>query len=382
MPGTGFCELPVINKITGVTSILCYGPPHLLKPGEATNVLARLEPNPYPEDKLLLLLSQSVQLVDETKRPVPLSEVYFHHYASSYRFLGTAGTEFRGASAPIPAPYGRVINGSMMADKEWRQVNLEFVSQLGVAEEDRKQCVECWCDDKAQAGNAPFAPTEVVNGIKMPVTRVGSFLCCRQCPTALSHQPPTAYRMQYNLTYRVIKEHEHFIPLDMIVMYASGWMNAEYQIPEALGPMSTHVQVFNTTVNEICPQQQHNTMHIVRCQAHQHFAAQCMRLIDLDANVTICTSCPVFGTERDVPGNELDYVVHEQETDVDYAITPDTRLSVQSLYDSSEPRYGVMGLLWTWISNMSTPCRPDPGPDVPAEHYLPVGPNAGKLVAE
>lgn len=77
----------------------------------------------------------------------------------------------------------------------------------------------------------------------MPVTRVGSFLCCRQCPTALSHQPPTAYRMQYNLTYRVIKEHEHFIPLDMIVMYASGWMNAEYQIPEALGPMSTHVQV-------------------------------------------------------------------------------------------------------------------------------------------
>lgn len=55
---------------------LNYCSAHLTEvPAQATNVLARLEPNPYPEDKLLLLLSQSVQLVDETKRPVPLSEV-------------------------------------------------------------------------------------------------------------------------------------------------------------------------------------------------------------------------------------------------------------------------------------------------------------------
>ena len=42
---------------------------------QATNVLARLEPSPYPDDEMHLLLEQSTQLVDDAKRPVPLTEV-------------------------------------------------------------------------------------------------------------------------------------------------------------------------------------------------------------------------------------------------------------------------------------------------------------------
>ena len=56
-------------------------------------------------------------------------QVYFHHFASSYHFLGTSGTEMRGKTRPLPAPYGRVINGSKLADREWRQCNVELVSQ-------------------------------------------------------------------------------------------------------------------------------------------------------------------------------------------------------------------------------------------------------------
>ena len=81
-------------------------------------------------------------------------------------------------------------------------------------------------------------------GFKMPVTRFGSFLCCRHCPSALAEQPPTAYRMQYSLTFRSIQPWEQITPLDMIVLDASGPDDIpEYQIPEALGPNSTHVQV-------------------------------------------------------------------------------------------------------------------------------------------
>lgn len=59
-------------------------------------------------------------------------QLYYHHFAASYRFIGSSGPEYRGASAPFPAPYGRVVNGSMMANREWRQVNLEFVSQRAI----------------------------------------------------------------------------------------------------------------------------------------------------------------------------------------------------------------------------------------------------------
>lgn len=48
--------------------------------------------------------------------------------------------------------------------------------------------------------------------------------------------------------------------------------------------------------------------------------------------------------------------------------------TMQSVYDASEARFGLMGLMWTWIAGMSSPCRPDPGPDVPAQKFLPVGP--------
>ena len=49
--------------------------------------------------------------------------------------------------------------------------------------------------------------------------------------------------MQYNLTFRAVQPQEHVERVDMIVMNAAEWPQVEYQIPEALGPNSTHEQV-------------------------------------------------------------------------------------------------------------------------------------------
>lgn len=42
---------------------------------QAVNVLTRLEPNPYPEDRTLLLITQSVEVLATGNRRVPLTEV-------------------------------------------------------------------------------------------------------------------------------------------------------------------------------------------------------------------------------------------------------------------------------------------------------------------
>lgn len=55
-------------------------------------------------------------------------------------------------------------------------------------------------------------------GTRVPVSRHGCFLCCRQCPTTLSHQPPQGYRMQYSITYRDIQPQEHIERVEMITL--------------------------------------------------------------------------------------------------------------------------------------------------------------------
>ncbi len=54
-------------------------------------------------------------------------------------------------------------------------------------------------------------------------------------------------------------------------------------------------------------------------------------MINLDTNETICTSCPVFGTEPEIPGQEDGYVVKIADDDLTppYVIQPGTRIRVQ-----------------------------------------------------
>ena len=54
-------------------------------------------------------------------------------------------------------------------------------------------------------------------------------------------------------------------------------------------------------------------------------------MINLETNETICTSCPLFGDEPDVPGREDGYVVKIADDDLTppYVINPGTRIRVQ-----------------------------------------------------
>ena len=50
---------------------------------QAINIVARLSPSPYPADKMILVLNQTTQLVDDDLRPVPLSEASSTHHTLS-----------------------------------------------------------------------------------------------------------------------------------------------------------------------------------------------------------------------------------------------------------------------------------------------------------
>lgn len=78
-----------------------------------------------------------------------------------------------------------------------------------------------------------------------------------------------------------------------------------------------------------CPQK--TPVEIVRCTGHQHFGGQCLELIDLDNNQRICNTCPVFGTQPGVPGDEEGYVVRIPDDDLEtpYTLKPGTRVQIR-----------------------------------------------------
>ena len=68
--------------------------------------------SPYPTSGSVVVINQTSQLVDATLRPVPLSEVYVHHWGSSGKFVQGSGAELRGARdrAPVRVSFAASVS--------------------------------------------------------------------------------------------------------------------------------------------------------------------------------------------------------------------------------------------------------------------------------
>ena len=62
-----------------------------------------------------------------------------------------------------------------------RYTNVQLINTIGVAEQDKRECLECWCKDKKDHG---------------------SFFCCKNCPA--KDGPAVNYHLEYTVTYRYI----------------------------------------------------------------------------------------------------------------------------------------------------------------------------------
>lgn len=59
-----------------------------------------------------------------------------------------------------------------------------------------------------------------------------------------------------------------------------------------------------------------------------------------------------------VAGNEKGYVVKMTDDVLSppYVIKPGTKVRIESAYDGTQHRTGVMGLVNAWVAGLSTPC--------------------------
>ena len=322
--GGGLCSaaVPVENSVDGAVVVTCRSEAIRLSPGD--NVYPTIPlPSPYPEDTTVVILSVAAEVVDADGRPVPLSEVYLHHTFGDYRFIPGEGAETRQSPMrnPLAAPYGMVLDGSEFTDDESRLTNVHVINTVGVAPEDVKSCIECWCDSD---------DGEVI----------GSIGCCRKCPSS-STAAPKDYFLEYVVTYRELKDESSVEPVVHVALDINGAV--EYSVQQG-EPGSEDVVDKTFAFDHFCPQDKE--FAILRCWAHQHIGGRCVTLSNPENGGIICKSCPVYGTEEGVLGNEKGYLVGMTGDLLPepYVLQPGQKVRFQSVYDASEPYGGVMSI--------------------------------------
>ena len=90
---------------------------------QTKNVMALLE-SPYPVNGSVVVVNQTAQIIDEAGNPVPLSEVYVHHYVSSTTFLLGSGAELRGQMSRQPVRLCVLLLSHCLPSNEALQVVL------------------------------------------------------------------------------------------------------------------------------------------------------------------------------------------------------------------------------------------------------------------
>jgi len=133
-------------------------------------------------------------------------------------------------------------------------------------------------------------------------------------------------------------------------------VNAEECVEYSVAPMGNDAVAYTNrtcALDYFCPQD--GPFGIVRCWAHQHIGAKCVTMYDQATGDVICESCPTYGNETGVVGNEAGYVVAMSATmhDPPYMLQPGQQVTLSAAYDASQPYGGVMSLLALQLSNFT-----------------------------
>ena len=342
----GECTAPEqVDAATGEVKVSCRSPAVSLAPGD--NIFPDiLLPNPYPSPTTspeVILKTVTAEVLDETGRAVPLSEVYLHHIFGDVRFVPAEGAEIRRSPMhqPLPAPYFLKVNTTLVASDESRYANFHVIRTTGVPSDGLKPCIECWCKNVTP----PF----------------GSIGCCAKCPTT-STEPPKPYHLQYTVTYTIPKESTTTKSstdkqATLVVLDIRGGLEYSIQaVPKNTSqtqegttnstiPISTFTRQY--PLDFFCPQPRN--FSVVKCWGHQHIGARCVTMVDAKTGTEICNSCPEYGTQEGVAGDEAGYLVGMTPTVLDppYVMQPGQEVILTASYAADQPYAGVMSLMAT-----------------------------------
>jgi len=358
---------PRVYHASGEVTTTYYSTEWKLLPGEVVCADPGKTVMPMPEGKVAIT-SIKADIVDVNKKPVPLDEVYLHHWimldkakpnsgvcGGFLRYIFGVGAETRNTAYDFPQFNGDIYGWLTEAERDRWTANIHVLRTVNIDPEQGglKGCIEChgpnkWCKTK------------------------GGFECCpnkARCPTVTTGGPSDdakSYFFRYEVTHipqdaEKVKQGANFI-LD--VSHPS--CAIEYNIP-------ANDKGYNVaTVTATLP----FDARIFQMWGHIHIAGYNITLYHgKDATAPkICTSNPTYGTKESVPGNELGYITAMSKCKYlkePYIIKKGEKITLEATYNVGEEddrtwntgyHDGVMGLWFMTGAKCESAGCTDEGP--------------------
>ncbi|KAL3699798.1 hypothetical protein R1sor_017820 [Riccia sorocarpa] len=322
------------------------------------------------------------EVVDEDGHPVPLSEVYLHHWVavrayvdnkptdisstdvSSARNAGICqsevlpqffgfGSETRRTDYHIPEPY--VIETGNPEEipegyKEQWILNVHAIDTRGTV--NPRHCVECLC--------AAYNVSVTEYGSKVPEEYVGGLGCClHHYRCALKegvHGTKRNLYLQYTVEY--VPMEPSLRPVRLYIIDITDDRKSVEETPRC--KVEYDVLPCDRSKDIVCRDEKHalawlpeeNVVDVIYVVGHLHGAGVSIALHGQDGR-EICTSYAMYGTGNEA-GNEKGYVVGLGSCYPEIGsqkIKPGEKLHIKSVYKSDELHTGVMGLVGILVAD-------------------------------
>jgi len=292
----------------------------------------------------------AAEIVDEGMNPVPLDEVYLHHwviYTEKYTgpcphkrdtdprlggFYFGVGAETRTTFNEVKKPYGFVFDG----EKWYANIHILRTSMV----KNVQHCVECHCYDGSEGGSIRCCPD--------------GFRCVMDLNKPNVNETQL-YFLKYTIDYVVIDEANLTVGGDRVVpvemhLYDVTDCNYEYNVPKCDLPWPSNVDCVHQLNRSYTFDKDYE---IVSAQSHQHIGAIEYHSYIIDGITghkrELCTGVPRYGTEIGVPGNEEGYVVGISQCFFSsrrpVRVKKGDMLYLNSMYHNDVAHDAVMGLL-------------------------------------
>ncbi|XP_078175547.1 uncharacterized protein LOC144569198 [Carex rostrata] len=353
-------------------------PPFYLNPGHVANKY--YYDIPFPKGHIALK-SFNAEVVDESGNPVPLHEIYLHHWVVNryHMFKDSApgdkldlskiiqvrnsglckntlgqyyglGSETRKTDTWVPDPYGIVVGNpeEVLAgyEEKW-MLNVHAIDTRGVT--DRLGCTECRC------GLYNVTIDEYGHTIRPNYT--GGLFCCydeTQCKMREGFESVTR-KLFVKYTVKWVDWEPRIVPVKIYILDStdSGTnlpqsCKVEYDVKECNSEERANGDCVDTKITRLVIPHGGDIIYGV---AHQHSGGAGSALYGQDGRL-LCTSIPSYGEGKDA-GNEANYIVgmttcYPKPGSV--KIADGETLTLISNYNSNQMHTGVMNLFYILVA--------------------------------
>ncbi|EFJ15749.1 hypothetical protein SELMODRAFT_118200 [Selaginella moellendorffii] len=350
-------------------------PAFSLEPGEVQDRYYKIE---FPKGHIGVKNFQG-EIVDELGNPVPLTELYLHHWVlvrgGFHDRLGSPsaiitgndgicqhnvhsqfwglGAETRHTSYFVPGSYAIGIGNPPEGYEELFVLNLHAIDGRGTY--DPQLCHECRC--------SLYNVTTEISGQPLKEGYKGGLRCCYEgtkCAVKPGFQAPKrVFYMQYTVEW--VEWDECVLPVRVYLFDITDSRKRDPVDPQVGCQTEYDVPACDPSSNPDCIYQLENHLvipkggSIIYGVAHQHAAGMGMSMHGEDGR-HLCSSIPLYGNGS-APGNEDGYVVGMSTCIPEpgtLMVASGEKLHFSSSYSSAQEHTGVMAIFYLMVSDNDT----------------------------